>query len=164
MWSYQLEKKIPGKAYLADGVNANVSLGGSIVGHERLHEESAEDTSDGLNLDILGSAGLNPLASLSPSLVQSEQTALTAALDQLIGLSDELGAGDQEPRVRDLSLVKDILDGLVIGEVEGGETRRGVVCCRGGERAGLDHWGASEVVVDDSLAVGLGDRFGGHDV
>lgn len=134
------------------------------MGHEGLHEESAEDTGDGLNLNVLGGARLNPLAGLSPSLVQSEQTALTAALDQLIGLSDELGAGDEEPRVSDLSLVKDILDGQVIGEVEGGETGRGVVCCRGGERAGLDHRGAGEVVVDDSLAVGLGDRFGGHDV
>jgi hypothetical protein len=134
------------------------------VGNKGLDKESAEDSCDGFDLNGLGSASLNPLASLSPSLVESKQTALTTALDQLIGLGDKLGAGDQEPRVGDLSLIKDILDSLVIGEVERCETGRRVVCSRGGERGRLDHWGASEVVVDDGLAVGLVDSFGGHNV
>lgn len=32
----------------------------------------------------------------------------------------------------------------------------------GGERSGLEDGGASEVVVEDSLAVGFEDGFGGH--
>lgn len=132
--------------------------------HEGLDQELAEDTSDGLDLYILSGTGLNPVPGLSPGLVQGEQTALTPTLDQLIGFGDELSAGGQEPREGDLSLVEDILDGLVIGEVKGGEAGRRVVCCGGRERSRLDHLGASEVVVEDGLAVGLEDRFGGHDV
>jgi hypothetical protein len=36
------------------------------------------------------------------------------------------------------------------------------VCCRCGERSGLDDGGAGEVVVEDGLAVGLEDGFGRH--
>ena len=133
------------------------------MGHERLNEELTQDTGDSLNLDVLGSTSLNPLTGLSPGLVQSEETALATTLDQLIGLRNELGAGHQQPRVGDLSLVEHILDGLVIGEVEGGETSRRVVCCRGRERGGLDHRSASKVVVEDGLTIGLEDRLGGHD-
>lgn len=132
--------------------------------HEGLDQELAEDTSDGLNLYILSGTSLNPVPGLGPGLVQGEQTALTPALDQLIGFGDELSAGGQEPREGDLSLVEDILNGLVIGEVKGGEAGRRVVCCGGREGSRLDHLGASEVVVEDGLAVGLENRFGGHDV
>lgn len=132
------------------------------MGNHRLDEELAQDTGNVLNLNLLGGAGLNPLAGLSPGLVEGEEAGLASTLDQLIGLSDELGAGDEEPRVGDLGLVEDILDGLVFGEVEGGETRRSVVCGGGRERGRLNDRGAGEVVVEDGLAVGLEDRFGGH--
>jgi hypothetical protein len=132
------------------------------VGNHRLDEELAQNTGNVLNLNLLGGAGLNPLPSLSPGLVEGEEAGLASTLDQLIGLSDELGAGDEEPRVGDLSLVEDILDGLVFGEVEGGETRRGVVCGGRRERSRLNDRSAGEVVVEDGLAVGLEDRFGGH--
>jgi hypothetical protein len=134
------------------------------VRHERLNQELTEDTGDGLNLNILGGTSLNPIPGLSPGLVQGEQTALAATLDQLIGFGNELGAGGQEPREGDLSLVEDILNSLVIGEVKGGETSRRVVCCGGRKRGRLNDLGASEVVVEDGLAVGLEDRFGGHDM
>lgn len=153
-----------GKAYLTDGVNVDVVFGLLGVRHERLNQELAENTGDGLNLDILSGTSLNPVPGLSPGLVQGEQTALTPTLDQLIGFGDELGAGGQKPREGDLRLVEDILDGLVIGEVKGGEAGRRVVCSGGRERSRLDDRGASEVVVEDGLAVGLEDRFGGHDV
>jgi hypothetical protein len=150
--------------YLTNGVNVDVVLSLLGVRHEGLNEELTQDTGDSLNLDVLGGTGLNPLTGLSPGLVQGEETALASALDQLIGLSDKLGAGDQEPRVGDLSLVKDILDGLVIGEVKGGETSGRVVCGGGRERSGLDDGSPSKMVVEDGLAVGLENRFGGHDV
>jgi hypothetical protein len=82
----------------------------------------------------------------------------------LIGFGDKLSTWGQKPREGDLSLVEDILDGLVIGEVKGSEASRRVMCCGGRKRSRLDHWGASKVVVEDGLAVGLEDRFGGHDV
>lgn len=132
--------------------------------HEGLHQELAENTSDSLNLDILRGTSLNPVPGLSPGLVQGEQTALTPTLDQLIGFGDKLSTGGQKPREGDLRLVKDILNSLILGEVKGCEAGRRVVCCGGRERSGLDHRGASEVVIEDGLAVGLEDRFGGHDV
>lgn len=144
-------------------MDVNVVLGLLGVRHERLNQELTQDTGDGLNLDVLGGAGLNPLAGLRPGLVQGEKTALASALDQLIGLRDELGAGGQEPRVGDLGLVEDILDGLVIGEVEGCETSGRVVCRGGREGRGLDDGGTSEVVVEDGLAVGLENGLCGHD-
>jgi hypothetical protein len=133
------------------------------VGHEGLNKELTQNTGDGLNEDLLGGAGLNPLTSLSPGLVQGEETALATALDQLVGLSNELGAGDQQPWVGNLGLVEDILDALVFGEVEGGETSGRVVCRGSRERSRLDHRGAGEVVVEDGLTIGLENRLGGHD-
>lgn len=150
--------------YLTDGVNADVRLSFLSVGNHRLNEEVAEDTNDVLDLNVLASAGLNPLTGLSPSLVEGKQTALTTTLDQLIGLRNKLSTGGEQPWVGDLSLVKDILDGLVFREVEGGETRRRVVCSRRRQRRRLNDGGASKVIVEDGLAVGLEDRLGGHDV
>jgi hypothetical protein len=164
-------------SYLTDGVNADVAIAEKLVaepidrhfcknliplsllgvGNHRLNEELAQDTGNVLNGDLLGGAGLNPLPSLSPGLVEGEEAGLASTLDQLIGLSDELGAGHEQPWVGDLGLVEDILDGLVFGEVEGGETRRRVVCGGRRERGRLDDGSASEVVVEDGLAVGLED-------
>jgi hypothetical protein len=151
-------------AYLTDGVDVNVVFSLLGVRNEGLNQELTEDTSDGLNLDILGGTCLNPLTGLSPGLVEGEQTALTPTLDQLIGLRNELGTGGEEPRESDLSLVEDILHSLVLREVQRGQTSRRVVCCGGRERGRLDNGSASEVEVEDGLAVGLENRFGGHDV
>lgn len=130
------------------------------MGNHRLNQEVTKDTNDVLNLNVLASAGLNPLTGLGPSLVQSKQTALTTTLDQLIGLSNELSTGSEEPWVGNLSLVKDILNGLVFREVERGETRRRVVCSGRWQRRRLNDGGASKVIVEDGLAVGLEDRLG----
>jgi hypothetical protein len=160
----RLDIELELQTYLTNGVDVDVVLGLLGVRHEGLNQELTQDTRDGLNLNVLGSTGLNPLAGLSPGLVQSEETALASALDQLIRLRDELGAGSQEPRVGDLGLVEDILDGLVIGEVKRGETSGRVVCGGGRKGSGLDDGGPSEVVVEDGLAVGLENGLGGHDV
>lgn len=132
------------------------------MGNERLDEELAQNAGDRLDLDVLGRASLDPLLGLSPGLVEREEAGLPSALDQLVGLRDELCAGSQQPRVGGLGLVQDILDGGVFGEVDGGESGRGIVGGRGRQGRGLDNGGASEMVVEDGLAVGLEDRFGRH--
>jgi hypothetical protein len=108
------------------------------VGHEGLDEESPQVTLDVLNLLELVRALSNPLLGLGPGSVQLEQTRLASPLDKLIGLCDKLGTGD------------------------GCELCGRVVGCLGGERSGLDHRCAGEVVVEDGLAVGLEDRLCGH--
>jgi hypothetical protein len=64
------------------------------MGAERLNDEGVECT--GGRLDLLGftSLGLDPLASLFPLFVQAEKSGLSSSLDELIGLTDELGAED----------------------------------------------------------------------
>lgn len=133
------------------------------VRNERLNEELTENAGDRLNLNVLGSTGLNPFPGLGPGLVQGQKATLSTSLDQLVGLGHELGTGGQQPGVADLSLVEDILDGNIFGKVKGGELRRRVV--RGGRREGsrLDEGSTSEVVVEDGLAISFENRLGGHD-
>lgn len=128
-----------------------------------LDEELSQDTLDVLDLLGLAGSGGDPLLGLGPGLVESEQTALASSLDQLVWLCNKLGTLDEQPRVGGLGLVENILDGLVCGEVQRGELGWRVVCGRGGQRSGLDDGSASEVVVEDGLAVGLEDGLGGHD-
>lgn len=80
----------------------------------------------------------------------------------MVGFGDKLGAGSEEPRVGDLSLVKDILHGKVVGEVERGESGRRVVGGGGRERSRLDDGSASEVVIEDGLSVGLENGLSRH--
>lgn len=148
--------------YLTDRVDVDVVLSFLRVRNEGLDKELTEDTSDGLNLNVLRGTSLNPFPGLGPSLVETEKTALTTALDQLVGFGDELGAGSQEPRVGNLSLVEDILHSKVVGEVDGGESGRRVVGGGGRERSRLDDGSASEVVVEDGLSIGLENGLGGH--
>lgn len=148
--------------YLTNGVDVDVVFSLLRVRNEGLDEELTEDTSDGLNLDFLCSTSLNPFPSLSPGLVETKETALSTALDQLVGFGNELGAGSEEPRVGDLSLVKDILHSKVVGEVERGESGRRVVGGGGRERSRLDDGSASEVVVEDGLSVGLENGLSRH--
>ena len=148
--------------YLSHRVDVDVVLCVLGVRHEGLDQELPQDAVDSLHaLDLAGSR-LDPLTGLLPCLVQRQQTALASPLDQLVGLCDELGAGGQQPRVGGLGLVEDALDVGTLGKVQRGELGGWVVCGGGGQRGGLDDRGTGEVVVDDGLAVGLEDGFGGH--
>lgn len=126
------------------------------------HEELTKDTSDTLNLDILGGASFDPFLGLGPGLIESEETALSSPLDQLVWFGDELGAGSEKPWVDDLGLTEDILDRSVFREVKGGESGRRVVSGGGRERSWFDNGSTSEVIIEDGLAVGLEDGFSGH--
>jgi hypothetical protein len=127
------------------------------VGHERLNEESPQVTLDVLDLLELVCALCNPRLGLGPGSVQLEQTRLASPLDELIGLCDELGTGSEKEGECGLGSVKDALDVVTILESDGGELCGRVVGCLCGKRSGLDHRRASEVVVEDGLAVGLED-------
>ena len=130
---------------------------------ERLDEELPKDTVDGLDLLVLSSLGGNPLLCLWPCLVQCEKTALASSLDELIWLCDKLAARDEQPRVLDFGLVKNILDVLVLWEVKRCESCWGVVCGSRWEGCWLDDGSSGKVVVEDGLAVGLEDGLCGHD-
>jgi hypothetical protein len=132
------------------------------VGHEGLDEESPQVTLNVLDLLELVGALCNPLLGLGPGSVQLEQTRLASPLDKLVGLCDELGTGSEKEGESGLGGVKDTLDVVAIGKGDGCELCGRVVGCLGGERRGLDHGRASEVVVEDGLAVGLEDRLCGH--
>jgi hypothetical protein len=138
-------------------VDVDVVFGLLGVRNEGLDKEMAEHTDNGLDLDFLCSTALNPLPRLSPGLVQSEETALASSLDQLIWFSHELGSGHQQPWVCDLSLVENVLYGKVVGEVQRGESGRGVVGSGRRKRSRLDDGGTSEVVVENGLAIGFED-------
>lgn len=108
----------------------NIILGFLGVGHERLNEELAKDALCVLDLLRLTGALSNPGLGLSPGLVESKETALATALDQLIGLGDEAGALLEEPRVGDLSLVENTVHIGILSEVEGSKSGRRVVLGR----------------------------------
>lgn len=122
---------------------------------ERLDKELPENADDALDLLILASTLGNPGLGLRPRLVEGQETTLTSTLDELIGLRDEFGAGLEQPRVGDLSLVQDISDIGILSKVQRCQSRRRVVLGGLGKRAGLEDGGTGEVVVDDGLAIGL---------
>lgn len=62
-------------------MDVDVVFGLLRVRNEGLDQELTEDTSDGLNLNLLCGTSLNPFPSLSPGLVETKETALAAALD-----------------------------------------------------------------------------------
>lgn len=155
-------KEICDKTYISDRHDVDVVLGVLGVRNEGLDEELAQDTSDGLDLLLLTSTLGDPGASLGPGLVEGQETALATALDQLIGLGDELDTGLENPGVGDLGLVEDILDVGILGEVQRAQPGGRVVLGGDGKRRGLDDGSAGEVVVEDGLAVGLEDGLGGH--
>ena len=132
------------------------------MGHEGLDEKLPQHTVDRLDLLRLASPLRDPLLGLGPLLVQRKETALASPLDQLVWLRDELGTGRQQPRVCGLGLVEHAPDIGIRWEVQRCELGRRVVCGRCGQGSGLDDRGAGEVVVEDGLAVGLEDGFGGH--
>ena len=130
--------------------------------NKRLDEELSQHTSGVLNLLLLTGSLSDPSLSLRPGLVKGQKTTLSSSLDELIGLGDELGVGLEKPRVGDLSLVQNILNIGILGEVQRGESAGRVVSSRRRKRTGLDNGSAGEVVVEDGLAVGLENRLGGH--
>lgn len=146
------------------GLNADVVLSLLGVRHEWLDQKPPEHTVDSLHPLGLARTLCDPVPRLLPGLVEGEKTALASSLDQLIRLRDELGVLLQQPWILDLGLVEDGLDFSIFGEVYRGESRRGIVGCGRRQRSGLDDWSASEVVVEDGLAVGLEDGFGRHRV
>lgn len=127
------------------------------MGNERLHEESPQVTFNVLDLLDLVCALSDPLLGLRPGSVQLEQTGLASPLDKLVGLCDEFGTGSEKEGESGLSSVKNALNVVAIGELDGGELCGRVVGGLCGQRGGLDHRRASEVVVEDGLAVGLED-------
>lgn len=152
------------KTHIANGVDVDVVLGTLGMRHEGLNEELSQDALCVLNLLCLASPRGNPGLGLGPCLVEGQQTALTPALDKLVGLRDELQAGSKEPGVGDLSLVEHTVDVCVLCKVERCKSGRGVVLRLRGERAGLDDRSAGEVVVEDGLAIGLEDCLRRHGV
>ena len=157
------EKWKKNATYLTDGVDVDVVLGVLGVRHERLDQELSQDTIDSLDSLGLASTLLNPSSGLSPGLVQGQKAALASSLDELIGLCDELGARLVQPRVLDLGLVKDVLGGSTLGEVERAELGVRVVVGSSRERGRLDDGSSGKVVVEDGLAIGFEDRLCGHD-
>lgn len=148
--------------HLTDGVDVDVVLGLLGVGNERLDEESPQVSLNVLDLLDLVCARGNPLLRLLPGSVKLQEPRLASPLDELIGLRDELGTGGEEERIGGLGGIEDALDVVAVGEGDGSELRRRVVDSLCGERSGLDDGRASEVVVEDGLAVGLEDGLGGH--
>lgn len=132
------------------------------MGNEGLDEELTQNAGGVLDLLLLAGTLSNPGLGLWPSLVQGQKTALTTALDQLIGLRNELGTSLEEPGVGDLGLVQDTLDVGILSEVQRAQPGGRVVLGWRGQRSGLDDRGAGEVVVEDGLAVGLENGLGGH--
>jgi hypothetical protein len=157
----QLEKDF-GPTYITDGVDVDIVLSFLRVRNKGLDKELSQDTSGVLNLLLLTGSLSNPGLGFSPRLVQSQETALASALDELIGLRDELGIRLEEPRVGDLGLVQNILDVGILGKVQRSQSGRRVVLSWRGKRARLDDGSTSEMVVEDGLAVGLENRLGGH--
>lgn len=144
-------------AHLTDGVDVDVVLRVGRMGHERLDQEAAESSLDGL--DLLGDEGavVDPLPGLGPGLVEGQKATLSSPLDQLVRLGHEAGAGGEEPRVGGLGSVEDGLDVVAVVEVDRRQLRGRVVFCRGREGRRLDDGCPGEVVVEDGLAIGLED-------
>jgi len=151
-----------GATYITDRVDVDVVFGVLWVRHKRLNEELSQNASSVLDLLLLSSSLSDPGLGFSPGLVQGQETTLASTLDELIGLCDEFGARLQKPRVGHLSLVQDILNVGILGESQRSQARGSIVCGRLGERTRLDDRSPGEVIVEDGLAVGLGNRLGGH--
>lgn len=132
------------------------------MGNEWLHEELSQITIDRLDFLLLARSSCNPGFGLRPCLVEGEEPALASSLDQLIWLSHQLQSRLQQPWECSLCLVKDAIDVFTFWEVKRSQTGRWVVLAGGLQRCWSNDWGASEVIVENGLAVGLEDGFGGH--
>ena len=79
---------------LTSRVDANVVLGLCRVGAEWLDDEGVEGTGGLLNCHGLAGALLDPSSGRLPCLVEAQETGLSSALDELVGLADKLGGED----------------------------------------------------------------------
>ena len=73
-------------------VDTDIVLGVGGMRTERLDDERVEGTGSTLDFLWLTSPSLDPRSSLFPFLVQTQESSLSSSLDELIGLTDELGA------------------------------------------------------------------------
>ena len=112
------EARALGFTYITDRVDVDIVLSALRVGNKRLDKELSQNTSGVLNLLLLSSSLSDPSLGLGPSLVQGQQAALASALDELIRLRNELGAGLEEPRIGDFGLVQNILNAGILGEMQ----------------------------------------------
>lgn len=140
-------------AYLANGVDVDVVLSLLWVRHEWLHEEIPQRTLDVLNLLNFVCTSGNPLLGLWPCGIELEQPRLASTLDQLIGLRNEFCARCEEEWVFRLCGVQDSLYIIAVCECDGCELCGRVVGRLWSERSWLDHRSASEVVVENGLAI-----------
>ena len=108
--------------YVSDGIDVDVVFGILWMWYERLDQELSQDAFDALDLLWLACAGLDPFSGFRPSFVESKESALSTALDQLIWLSHELGTWSQQPGICDFGLVKHIPRGCVFREIERGQS------------------------------------------
>jgi len=132
------------------------------MGNEGLDQERPQNADRVLDLLRLAGALSNPRPRLGPRLVEGQQTALAAALDELIGLRDEPGTGLEQPGICLLGLVEDGVDVGALRKAQRRKFRRRVVLGRRRQRTRLDHWSPGEVIVEDGLAVGLVDALRRH--
>jgi len=142
---------------ITDGVDVDILFGIGRVRHERLDQELSENSGHSLDLLLLAGFGLNPLSGFGPCLVKGQETALASPLDQLIWLGNEFCTGSEEERIGCLSLVQNARDLCIFRKVDGRKFGRRIVSSGLGKRGRLDDGRASEVIVEDGLAVGFED-------
>ena len=149
-------------AYLAGGVDVDVVLGLLRVRDEWLDEEVPQVALNMLDLLEPIRSLRNPLSRILPCRVELEKAGFTSPLDELIWFGDQLCSRSEQEWVGGLGTVKDALDIITLLKANGCEFGRRIVCCSCGQRGGLDDGCSGEVVVENGLAVGLEDCFGGH--
>jgi hypothetical protein len=142
---------------VTERVDADIVLGVLGVGEEGLDDEGLESTSGGLDLDGLAGALGDPVAGGLPVLANGEEAGLAAALNELVGLADELGLVEDELGEAGSGLDRGLerrrlVIPLDLGDADGGRGRLG----DGGDGGG----GASKPVVDQTLGVVLADSWG----
>jgi len=130
---------------LAVGEHAEVVLVGLLVVHHRLDQEGVEVPRDRLDFGLLAHALVDPRFRLLPGLVDGHEARLAAALDELVGLGNELGVLDT--RVGRL-------EGVPVGPLLHEHARH--------RDADLVVRVRPEVLRQQLLAAVLADRFGGH--
>lgn len=95
--------------------------------NEWFDEELSKVSLHRFHLLELPSASFDPFPSFGPCLVKSQKTALATTLNQLIWFGHEFGAWCKQPWICGLGLVEYALDIGVLGKVERGKFRGGIV-------------------------------------
>ena len=84
--------KMNGHTYVSHGVYVDVVFSVLRMWNEWLNEELSKVSFHRFHLLELPSASFDPFSSVGPCLVESQETALTTTLDQLIWFGHEFGA------------------------------------------------------------------------